>query len=544
MVIKVTPKIISYGINGTILFNEKTETLLPFEYFRNIGINTINKSKLTIDNFVFKQDTDPIKIEESDEFKEPIKLSPAINTVHSERQPIISHDNKTLYFIRLRNNDLNNDEIYFTRKNSKDEWESARSIRTPLTTYTHEGVISVSSDNNTLIVMGSYDSKKKSPFYITNKNANGWSDPKNIEIEDFYNDGESIEACVSSDNRVFVFAIENKDTQGKNDLYVSFRNEDGSYTKPKNMGKTVNSWGWEVSPFLAGDDKTLYFSTDGRPGYGYHDIFVTKRLDNTWTNWTEPVNLGNKVNSSAWDTYFAIPVSGEQAYLSSNKEGKSNIYTVEISKNSRPEPVTTYSGSVLNANTKKPISTAIEIYNIDSGELISSINSSPRDGSYFAVLNKGAHYSFSAVKEGYYPESINIDLTELSTYSNVIQDLILHPLVKGQIVKMNNIAFKRGTSDILDKSKHELEKLIELLNSNPTLKILVMGHTDNQGSKELSLKLSSERAKNVAQYLIEQGISESRLKSEGFGGTKPLVDNFKEANRKLNRRVEFMITDI
>ncbi len=461
--IRVSESDITYTINDQVIFNEKTSSLIPYEYFRSIGINTTQKSKLSIDNFTFKQDSEAINLAVDGVFTDPEILPKSINLKNTERKPVITHDGKTLYFIRVMNKDNGDDDIWLSNLEADSTWGNSKSIGAPLNTFDHNGVVSASSDNNSLVVMSNYDKSKSSPIYISRRTPAGWSKPVNIEIDGFYNNGESIEASLSNDNAVLILAIENKDSYGRNDFYVSFRKQDGSYTKPQNMGTQLNTWGWEVSPFIAGDNKTLYFSTDGLPGYGRQDIFVSKRLDNSWTNWSKPINLGPQVNSSSWDTYFTTPVSGEIAYMSSDRSGSPKIYQLNISLANKPEAVNTFSGKVINAKTGEPISTDIEIRTLLTDSLITTITSLPSDGSYFAVLNKGYEYSFSAVKEGYYPESKNVDLTNLNTYTNTIEDLILHPFEKGQIIRLNNIFFDRGTATILPTSIPELDKLVNLL---------------------------------------------------------------------------------
>jgi len=156
-------------------------------------------------------------------------------------------------------------------------------------------------------------------FSLTHRIKGGWSVPIDVKVRDFKNKNKYGEFCMSNDQKTLIHAIEMNDTHGDQDLYVSFRLTNGEWSKPKNLGKNINTKGAENSPFLASDGVTIYFSTNGLPGYGKNDIFLSRRLDDSWTNWSEPENLGPSVNTPDFDAYFSIPASGDFAYLVSGE---------------------------------------------------------------------------------------------------------------------------------------------------------------------------------------------------------------------------------
>ncbi|MFN5844288.1 MAG: OmpA family protein, partial [Flavobacteriia bacterium] len=479
------------------------------------------------------------------------KLASTVNTDVSDRTPLITPDGRTLYFIRGGNANnyggSDNDDIYFSLMDDQGNWQESVCMGYPINNSSPNSVISISPDNNTLFLMHQYTSDGKfkgGGFSYTTRTENGWSVPQDIVVENYYNEGGSNEFCFSADKQVLICAIRTKQTVGSNDLYVSFRKEDGTYTEPLNMGNVINSTGWEVSPFLASDGKTLYFSSPGHAGYGSNDVFVSKRLDDTWTNWSTPKNLGLDVNTPFWDTYFSVPASGEYAYVVSNTGKSDDIYRIKLSPEFKPEPVIIISGRVLNAKTKEPLQATINYSDINNSLKSGIASSEPKNGAYKLALPAGKNYQFLAVKEGFYPNAENIDLRDLKVYGEIQRDLYLSPLAVGEVIRLNNLFFDFAKADLKNESKAELERVVSLLKNNPSMKIEIGGHTDNVGDDASNLKLSQQRVLSVVNYLVSNGIPSSQLSSKGYGEQKPVADNTSDAGRAKNRRVEFTILNL
>lgn len=479
------------------------------------------------------------------------KLANTVNTDVSDRVPLIAPDGKTLYFIRGGNANnyggTDNDDIYYSSANDKGEWQESICLGYPLNNPSPNAVISISPDNNTLFLMHQYDNDgkfKNSGFSVTQRTEKGWSIPKDVIAENYYNEGGSNEFCFSADMQVLISAIKTKQTVGSNDLYVSFRNIDGTYTEPLNMGNVINSKGWEVTPFLASDNKTLYFSSDGHPGYGSNDVYMSRRLDETWTNWSTPKNLGMDINTPFWDAYFSVPASGEYAYVVSNFGKSDDIYRIKLSSEFKPEPVVIISGRVLNAKTKEPLQASINFSDINNCSKSGIANSEPINGYYKLALPSGKNYQFLAIKEGFYPNAENIDLSNLKSYTEIQRDLYLSPLEVGEIIRLNNLFFDFAKSDLKKESIAELERVISLLKNNPTMKIEIGGHTDNVGDDASNLKLSTQRVQSVVNYILSKGVPLAQITQKGYGEQKPIADNSNDAGRAKNRRVEFTILSL
>ena len=525
----------------------------------DFGFTIHDKMTALVDNMVFKQEKSPMKLLAGmPATLKKEKMGANVNNKFDEKCPLISPDGKTIYFTYDSyktddNAQEEQDDIWFSERQKDNTWGKATKIGKPLNTDGHNFMISITPDNNTALLGNVYNSDgtlSGGGISISNKNNAGeWEMPTKVNIENFYNRNAYNEFCLSSDKKVLIMSVERDETHGSKDLYVSFLNENtNKWSEPKNLGTTVSTYGKEVSPFLAADGVTLYFSTDGLPGFGSHDVFVTKRLDDTWANWSEPENLGNAINTDAWDAYYTIPASGEYAYMSSSKDGinnSSDIIRIALPKSARPKPVVLVYGNVYDSKTKKPLGVNIAYSNLkattNSGKNLGTASSNATDGSYKIVLPAGILYGFLGKKDEYYPVSQNIDLSKLIEYKEIRRDLYLSPIEVGQTIRLNNLFFDFGKFHLRDESKAELDRLITLLKDKNTLKIQILGHTDNVGLPADNQNLSTNRAKSVLEYLSNNGIEATRLSFKGFGAIKPIEKNTTEEGRQSNRRVEFLI---
>lgn len=488
-------------------------------------------------------------------------LGAGINTKYEELHPVISPDGKTMYFVRddyPRNiGDPNTNDIWVSKFNGN-TWGRAFNIERPINNDGNNAVIAVTPDNNRLILKARYTAfgeELGSGFSYSTKNNDGtWSIPKNIDVDNYYNDGDYSSFALSTDLQVLILDIERSDnTYGQNDLYVSFRNSDGTYSEPKNLGNVVNTADEEGTPFLAADGRTLYFSSYGHAGYGSSDIFVTKRLDNTWTNWTTPLNLGPGINTDDWDAYFTLDASGEYAYLvsSANGYGEEDIFRIKLQEELQPDPVVIIYGKVLDKKTNLPLSSDIKYDDFLTNEEIGVAISNGQDGTYKIVLPCGKKYGFFAQKSGYFALSDNIDLTNITEYTEIERDLYLVPIQQNNDnnntqpannkIVLNNIFFQRGKAELLPTSYPELDRLVQMMNDNSDLEIEIQGHTNNVGDHDLLVELSEQRAVNVKNYLIQKGISANRISTKGYGPDNPIADNSTQDGRTINQRVEFLI---
>jgi outer membrane protein OmpA-like peptidoglycan-associated protein len=331
-----------------------------------------------------------------------------------------------------------------------------------------------------------------------------------------------------------------------NDIFVCFLQPDGTWSEPKSLGKTINLKEYnEMTPYLASDGETMYFSSNRPGGLGDNDIWMTKRLDKTWQKWSEPVNLGAPINTEDWDAFFTLDAGGEYAYMSTSKSvyGESDIVRVKLLEKEKPNPVVLVSGNVYNKKTGQPLSATLVYETLPDGEMVGNGISNPEDGAFKIVLPYDKNYSIRASADKFFAISENLKLDSLikAGYKEIHKDLYLVPIEIGQVVRLNNVFFDFDKWDLRPESFVELDRVVKLLNENPAIEIEMSAHTDSRGSDEYNIRLSDNRARSVMEYILYKGISPSRIISKGYGETMPVVPNDTDDNRQLNRRVEFKI---
>ncbi len=490
-----------------------------------------------------------VRTEKIVETPEKIPLDENINSTNQELLPVITPDGKQLFFTR-ENHPENiapeTQEIWMSTIDENKLFSKAINVGAPLNHSRNSSLISITPDGNQALVLNVYnpDGTFSSGYSMTKKTINGWSTPVQVPIEDYYNDSKFGEATLSNTGNTIILAVQRKDGKGSKDLYVTHRDSTGNWTKPLNLGE-INTVGSETAPFLASDDRTLYFATDGYPGYGGKDVFVTRRIGDGWTDWTEPTNLGAGINTEGFDAYYTVPASGEFAYfVNTISKGNTDIFRVKLPEALRPQAVTLVKGTVFNTETNEPISTSINYYNLNTGKLVGTAYSNPEDGAYQIVLPSGNLYGFTAQKEGFIGISENLRIDSSSTYQEIERNLYLSPIKKGTRIRVNNIYFDFAKASLRSESFVELDQITSIMKSNPNMKVIIEGHTDDRGDDNYNLKLSEKRANSVVDYLISKGISSSRLKSIGHGEKIPAKENSSDENRQFNRRVEFVIETI
>jgi outer membrane protein OmpA-like peptidoglycan-associated protein len=341
---------------------------------------------------------------------------------------------------------------------------------------------------------------------------------------------------MSFSNNILLMSFSEKEGRGPLDIYVSFYQK-GKWTVPKKLPFCTDRYD-ESSAFLSADNVTLYYSSDMPGGYGSNDIYMIRRLDDTWEKWSDPINLGKPINGPEWDSYFTIPASGDFFYIVKNGD----IYKIKPKEEVKPKPVVLIRGKVINQKNNKLIGGAnINYIDLETTQELGIAQSNEQTGEYTIILPYGKAYSFQAKAEGYYSVTENMDLRNLTEYKEINKDLYLAPIEKGQVIRLNNIFFEFNKAELKSESFYELDNLVQILKDNSKMEIQISGHTDNIGNDEYNLKLSKDRAVSVLNYLISKGIDAKRLSCEGYGETKPIADNNTEEGRVLNRRVEFTI---
>lgn len=475
----------------------------------------------------------------------PENLGKLVNSNADERLPIIAPDGKTLYFTRKQHKDNigeeKNDDIWYSKLQPDGSWGKASNIDVPLNNERHNFVVAVGQNGDLIYVQNAYKRWAKDGIAFAKLTNNTWAKPEAMKIKEMYNLSTFANYHVSPDGNVLMMAIERDDAVGDMDLYVSFRTNVEEWSKPKNLGKTVNSIGMESSVFLAADYKTIYFASSGHYGYGGLDIFMSKRLDDSWTNWSEPQNLGAYLNTPGNDFNYSIPASGTYAYFSSDFRGRgqSDLYRIELPKEAQPEPVTLIIGRFLNAETK-------ELIDEETHQLVIPRDKLPTiEGfAYFPENETETEELDGENEENKSDKSAEKNQDTELIYKEIEGDILLIPLKKDAVISLQNILFDANKATLKLSSNTELTRLTNFLKTNPNLVVEISGHTNGLCDDSFADELSQNRADAVATFLIKNGIPQTQIQTKGYGKNQPITTNETTEGRRKNQRVEVKVLEI
>jgi outer membrane protein OmpA-like peptidoglycan-associated protein len=488
------------------------------------------------------------------------QLDKNVNSEYSEQNPLLSPDGKTLYFSRSNHPENaggvnDKEDIWYSELDSTGHWQLAKNMKQFNNDYPNfiNTISSVTPDGKSaIIILGNkyLDNNKMQAGVSISSNVGGnWSKPVALNITNDYNYNEKANYFLTNNRQTLLMSVEREDSHGDRDLYVSFMKSDSTWTEPLNLGDIVNSAGEESGPFLASDDKTLYYSSNGFSGYGGSDVYVTKRLDDTWTSWSEPENLGPEINSPLEDLFFNIPASSEYAYYSRGvSEKNTDIFRVKLPILRNPDPWVTVKGKVIDGATGNPVNAKIVYERLPDGKEMGIAQTNPATGEYEIRLPAGQLYGVRAEAKDKISEGQNLDLRNI-TSDMVIEhkDFNLEPIKvntvqENVVITLNNVFFDFDQVTLKQESFPELNRIVNLMKEKSGMKIEIAGHTDSIGTDDYNLNLSERRANAVMHYLIEKGqIEKDRITIVFFGESKPIESNDTKEGRKKNRRVEFKI---
>ena len=415
----------------------------------------------------------------------------------------------------------------------------------PLNNALPNSVCSVSYDGNSVVLINQFNKHggMNKGFSSSTKQAGGkWSFPAPIYIHDYYNTDPDVSLCVNVYENIMILSLARNDAIGANDLYVSIKTGAYSWSSPKNLGSDINTGSRETTPFLATDNRTLYFSSN-RPGTkGGSDIYISKRVGDGWENWTTPRPVQSPINSTADDSNPVFDFNSGFLYFTSKRHGSSDIFRVRIA-----QPVSdqvTVKGVIVDAKTRELTNASIMTGVGDPKNYQETYIS--EDGTFKIKVPKGVKYNLVAKKDGYIGQEESVSFKANYTYFKEYEvRLTLNPIEAGTKIHLKPIYFEQSKAIILEKSYPHLNELADFLQNNQNLYIRIEGHTDNQGREEDLLKLSQERAQAIKDYLIyKKSIKPVRLETAGFGGTQPVNSNKTEEERRQNRRVEVVVTNV
>lgn len=410
-------------------------------------------------------------------------LSDSVNSKQDESAALLSADGKAIYFVRSFysgnvGGSSGKQDIYYSNKKSDGSWSVAMNIGSPLNDEFHNAVCGVSLDGKRLYLNSTKIRQDKTipGISLSNYQDGAWTMAKSVSTFKFPEKG-FFQVFVSHGEDVAIVSFEGLDTKGLEDLYIMKKDVNGNFSDPIHLGESINSTGFETSPILSPDGKTLYFSSNGLGGQGDGDIFKTTRLDDSWTNWSKPENLGQRINTNGFDGSFSVDPSGNAFYISGEgSSGPGDIFTISMNPPPPPPPPA--------------------------------------------------------------PVEVVKDSSTLATGTGINNKAIQPPPAPKRIDTLGQALFEFNSIVINPDSKESLQNVVNRLKKNKMYKIQVEGHTDDKGSEQYNQRLSERRALSVKRFLLKRGIASAKIKSQGFGELNPVDDNTTEEGRAKNRRVE------
>lgn len=499
-------------------------------------------------------------------------IGPNINSGYDEQAPVLSPDGSKLYFTISKHPDniggtRDPGDIWISERDSAGNWKAPVNVGNILNNRQYNAVIGCTKDGESVYLSGHYLPGDKRPktkgVSISRFNNGNWTFPEPVDIPYFRDYSEQQSGCLSYDGNIMLLAVESFSTRGAEDIYVCFRKTDGTWTDISNLGSSINTEYQEKTPFLSADNKTLIFSSNGFEGHGSMDLFMSRRLDDTWKNWSKPVNMGPPVNTKGRELYyFVVPGSDKVIFCSTqNSDGYGDIkyYTLlpedviqpveeliiqaepEIRETLEEKNALVVQGKVFDAENNNPLEAVVSFFSKDE-EALTSVNTESGNGTFQFEISADHDFMIRVGAKGY------MNIEEAIYVSTLDQNLILknyylEPLEVGKVFKLNNVLFQRATADLIDSSYVELDVVYRMMSENPEISIELSGHTDNVGNAKKNLELSQQRVEVVKQYLVNKGIDEQRITGKGYGGAQPIASNRTEETRRLNRRVEFRIVE-
>jgi len=479
---------------------------------------------------------------------EPVNLGPNVNSTSDEYWPSLSADEQTLVITRLVHNAINYNQVqedfYFSNK-TKDGWSLMKDAGYPLNTPDNEGAQSISANGKIMVftvcnrkgIIGRCD------IYYSEKEGDKWSFPKNMG-EPINTTAKETQPSLSADGTSIYFASDRPGGKGGLDIWISNRNDNGTWQIPVNLGDSVNTPEDEMSPFIHPDNVTLYFSSNGHIGMGGFDIFVARRNDKG--GWDNVKNLGYPINTNGDEIGLIVNASGTTAYYASdmNKENGKDIFQFTLYKEVRPQEVSYLKGTVFDEQSRNRIQAKFELFDLRNGKRVSQSSSDPLSGEFLVCIPTNKNYMLNVNKPGYLFYSDNFALSGIFHVDQpFLKDIPLKPIKKGEKIILYNIFYETDSYTLKPESQYELDKIVKFLNENKQVNIEISGHTDNIGTENYNQALSENRAISVVKYLTDHGINSSRLIYKGYGFSMPLNTNDTSEGRATNRRTELKIVN-
>jgi OOP family OmpA-OmpF porin len=526
--------------------------LLADNYLRR---GQYEKSTISLDKFLEIEKTDKAKIDlatiwkmqaayglahQGENLGYNVKaLSDTVNKYPMQYFPAITAEgNELIFTVRYGRAHNDNEDIFISyRKDGK--WQEPVSISENINSAYREGACSISADGRHLIF--TICGPRGCDLFESKKEGDVWRKPVSLgpAVNSY---GWEAQPSLSADGNELYFVSDRKGGVGGYDIWYSKKDSTGAWTKAINLGKSVNTKFDETAPFIHVNNQNLFYASNGLPGFGGTDIYMSEKIEGQWQT---PKNMGALLNDFEDQYSLVVTSDGANAFYS-REEGrtKSKIYQTNIPKElqvrSRGNVV---KGIVTDSKTKLVLQAQVELFDLKTNQKISVINSDSVNGQYLIVVPGKSEYALHVAEPGYLFYSLHFNYEDKDQDQPLTIDIALQPIVKNAMTVLNNIFFDFDQFEIKPRSFSELDEVVKFLKENPKIKVEISGHTDNVGDENYNQQLSLKRAQSVVNYFTSKGITVARLSQIGYGSKKPIKPNDSEENRQINRRIEFRIIE-
>lgn len=485
---------------------------------------------------------------------EPLNMGTNVNSSYHDYWPSLTADEGVLTMTRkipskklsAAGEVIGQEDFFVCTKGSDGKWQKAVNIGPPINTPLNEGAQSISFNGQFIFFTSCQrnDGYGRCDLYFSERIGDKWSEPQNMG-KPINTSGWESQPSFSSDGRTLYFVSDRIGGYGKLDIWKSELDDYGRWSNPVNLGDSINTPQDDTSPFIHQDNNTLYFASDGHAGLGNQDIFISRK--NASGQWSKPVNLGYPINTYNDEYGLIVTPQGETAIYASDrtKETGRDLYTFELYEDIRPLKVSFVKGVVVDSDSKEELKADFELSDLETAEVVVKTNSIAGAGEYLVCLPVNKDYGLNVSKKGYLFHSENFSLKNSKDPTKPYEiNIALQTIQVGRKEVLRNIFFETDSYELKKQSQAELMRLVRFMKENPEVRIEIGGHTDNVGTEQYNQELSELRAKAVYDYLLSNGLSPERLGYKGYSYSQPYTSNETSTGRAQNRRTEFKIIEI
>ncbi len=509
-----------------------------------LAVETLNKQRIAMAELWKRNAEYGLRNKKIQSQFKPRQLGDTVNRFGLQYFPVLTADEQELIFTRRMGPGPDDDEdLVVSKKDENGKWTIPVSISSNINSRFNEGTCTISADGRTLIFTSCIGRKGygNCDLFYSRKVGNEWTAPVNIGPEINSAAWES-QPSLSADGRILYFISDRRDGIGGRDIYFSRKKDDGTWSEAENMGQPINTPFDEISPFIHVNGRTLFYASNGKPGFGGFDIFRTE-LNNG--KWEIPDNFGSPVNDHEDQFSLFISADGTRGYYShedGTRENSARLFEMTIPEELQIEYRSNFvKGKVKDRMSAQPLQSRVELFDLKKDELLSVVSSDSVTGEYLMVLTTGSDYALYVTAPDYLFRSLNFNYESNANPEPVVIDILLDKTNAGATAVLNNIFFDFDKYELKEKSKTELSNVIKFLREKPTIRVEIGGHTDSDGASAYNKQLSLKRAQSVVSYLVQNGINRARLEEKGYGADHPIMPNDTDENKQANRRIEFKI---